>query len=94
MEISDEKEMYYFGDRLKKEKFVEFKSLSSGEGIEDIIHISQEYVNAFLNTAGFYLFLLPSSLFFFLGGKLYFGVEKDGEIRGITLSRKDRDDVR
>ncbi|MBR9973882.1 ATP-binding protein, partial [Magnetospirillum sulfuroxidans] len=55
----------------------EFKEVRSQKPVNTIIETAQEYTVAFLNAGG--------------RGRLWFGIQDDGNVSGVQLSRSDRD---
>jgi hypothetical protein len=52
-------EIFKYGDfiSLEEDRYIEFKAVQiTAKVIESVTRLSQEYVNSFLNTEGFYVF--------------------------------------
>ncbi|KAK2954749.1 putative NLR Family CARD Domain Containing protein [Blattamonas nauphoetae] len=75
-------DILYYGDiiTVEEDRNTEFKAVQFTSKLsETILKICKEYINAFLNTTG---------------GRIFFGVEDDGKIKGVEINRKDRDFLR
>lgn len=60
-------------------KYVEFKKVESQKPVNKIVDHAEEYIIGFLNAS--------------VEGYLYLGINDSGEMRGITLSRSERDEI-
>lgn len=60
-------------------KYVEFKSVESQKPVKKIVNHAEEYIIGFLNAS--------------VEGDIYLGINDSGNIRGITLSRSQRDEI-
>ncbi|MEH2225745.1 RNA-binding domain-containing protein [Nostoc sp.] len=60
-------------------KYVEFKKVESQKPVNKIVDHAEEYIIGFLNAS--------------VKGDIYLGINDSGEIKGITLSRSDRDKI-
>ncbi|GIQ85686.1 schlafen family protein [Kipferlia bialata] len=63
-----------------EDRVTEFKAVQiSKRPIDMMTKLCREYINAYLNSNG---------------GSIWFGIEDDGQVKGILCSRKDRDKIR
>ncbi|WP_392480096.1 RNA-binding domain-containing protein [Nostoc sp. C110] len=60
-------------------KYVEFKSVESQKPVNKIVDHAEEYIIGFLNAS--------------VEGDIYLGINDSGEIKGVTLSRSQRDEI-
>eukprot|EP00768_Dysnectes_brevis_P005999 gnl/Dysnectes_brevis/4566_a6195_507.p1 GENE.gnl/Dysnectes_brevis/4566_a6195_507~~gnl/Dysnectes_brevis/4566_a6195_507.p1 ORF type:complete len:711 (+),score=118.06 gnl/Dysnectes_brevis/4566_a6195_507:510-2642(+) len=74
-------ELHYLSEiNVEETQYSEFKAVQlSKKPIDVMLKHCREYLNAYLNTRG---------------GSIWFAIEDDGTVKGLMLTRKDRDDIR
>jgi Cdc6-like AAA superfamily ATPase len=73
--------VFRLGERVEVEEEYEheFKAIRGGNPLNRVRKVAGQYITAFLNS---------------VGGTIYFGIENDGTVSGLLLSRKNRDEAR